>query len=154
MSYTTLSLANDRFTIVRTVAGVIAADNSTLSEVNIPVASALNCVGFDTILVRPVITAGTNPAVVIEPLFYDEFAVSGARWQRLILSPTAGAVPAGDDAIPTTCALGNGQMEEIQTFGFKHVFLRIASVVNPALTSNLVLLAYPGARSARWMRGV
>ncbi len=154
MSYETLTLQNDAWTIVRTKVGVIAADSATLTDANIAPAVALNCKGFDSILVRPVITGGVSPSVVIEPLFYDANAADGARWQRVILSPTPGMVPAGTDAIPTTCALGNGQVEEISTHGFAKVYLRVVSVNNPGSTTNLVLLAYPGARSTRWMKGV
>lgn len=153
-TYTTLSLKPDAWTKVRTIAGVIAADSATLTDANISPDLALNCKGFDSIFVRPLITAGTNPSVVLEPLFYDALAADGARWQRIILSPTPGAAPAGVDAVPTTCALGNGQVEEISTYGFAKVFLRIASVINATLTSNLIILAYPGRRNERWMKGV
>ena len=58
--------------LARTVTGVIAADNASLIDANYPIASGIDCTGFDTIFVGVEIAGGTAPTATIEALFRDD----------------------------------------------------------------------------------
>lgn len=141
MSYIVRSIprANTgRWTEVRSVAlsaGEIAADSATLTDANILPALGLNCNGFQSILVRPVITAGTNPSLTVEALFRDPDAADGARWHRVLLGAPAGVTPIGAPAAYVTPTLQNGQAAELQVFGHHLVYLRVTSVTNKTSTT-------------------
>ena len=141
---TTLALDSYRMTVVRTIAGVIAADNSTLTDVNYPIADALDCRGFDTIWVGVEITDGTSPTCTIEALFRDEGAADGARWQRVLLGAPDGVTPIGALASQTTPALAALQQCELRVDGWKQVYLRCTAVTNSGSTTAMKILARPG----------
>lgn len=137
--------------VARDIAGVIAADNSTLTDANIPAAGAIDCGGFDTILVSLEITAGTNPGATFEALFRDADAPDGERWKRILLGAAPG-VTATALAAPTTGALVAGQAAELRVFGHPAVFLRVTAVANATSTSNMKILVRGGAPRAKTRR--
>lgn len=133
----------DAFGVARDIAGTIAADSATLTDANIPPASAIDCGGFDTILVAVEITAGTNPTATIEPLFRDSEAPDGTRWVRPLLGAPPGVTLAAA-AGQSTGALANGQAFELRVFGHPKVFLRVSAVANATSTTNMKILVKPG----------
>jgi len=103
---------------------LIAAESSTLTDANFPVAQALDCAGFDTIWVGVEITAGTNPTMTIEVLVRDDDAADGARWKKLLVGSPDG-VTAAAAASQKTSALDGTSFAECKVYGRK-VMLRIA----------------------------
>lgn len=136
-------LSAAQFAEIRSISGVIAADNSTLTDANIPLAQAINCAGFDTIIVGPEIAAGTNPTATYEALFRDTDAADGSRWKRILLGAAPG-VTLGALASETTGALANGQMAELRVFGHSAVFVRCTAVANATSTTSQKILAIGG----------
>ncbi len=127
----------------RSATALIAADSATLSDANIPPASALDCSGLDSIFVGVEITGGTGPTMTIEPLFRDEGAADGSRWFRLMTGALDG-VTLGAAANKTTGALAsNADFAELRVFGQK-VFLRISAVANATSTTAWKILVMPG----------
>lgn len=140
------------FTIARSASALIAADSSTLTDANIPLASAIDCSGYDTILVGAEITGGTNPTMTVEPLFRDSEAADGSRWKRIQLGAPPG-VTATALATQNTGALAQiSDFVEIRVFGHPSVFLRISAVANAASTTAWQILVRPGAVRPRPMR--
>jgi len=133
------ALSNDAWTLVRSGAVAITADNATLSDANFPVASALNPQGFETIWVRVDITGGTNPLMTIEALFRDEDAADNSRWVR----------NRSATGVLVTPALAPGEAFEVTVDGWAKVFLRITAVANAGSTTAWKILARPGKRRAR-----
>lgn len=130
--------------VARSASAVIAADNATLTDVNIPVAQAIDCSQFDTIFVGAEITAGTNPTITVEALIRDEDAPDGSRWKRLQLGARPGVTLAAL-ANETTGALGsNSDLVELRVFGANQVFLRITAVANAGSTTAWKILAMGG----------
>lgn len=132
---------------LREATAIIAADSATLTDANFPVASAIDCTGFDTILVGVEITAGVSPSMTIEALFRDAEAPDGARWKRALLGSRPG-VTAGALANETTGALDGLSFVELRVFGAKQVFLRISAVANAAGTTAWKILGIPGQTRA------
>jgi hypothetical protein len=137
--------------ILRSIAGVIAADSGTLTDANIPPAGAIDCTGFDTLLVGVEIDAGSSPTMTIEALFYDPQAADGSRWHRLFLGAAPG-VTATALANETTGALASGAFAELRVFGAKQVFFRVTAITNAASTTASRILAMPG--QTRNVKGV
>lgn len=130
--------------VARSATAVIAADDATLTDANIPPAQALDCSGFDTILVGVEITAGTSPTITVEPLFRDADAADGSRWGRYLLGAAPG-VTLGALGSETTGALPpNTQWVEIRVFGHPAVFLRRSAVTNATNTTAWKILVRPG----------
>lgn len=129
-------------TLVRAIAGVIAADNVSLIDANYPVASALNCTGFQTIWLGVEIAAGTNPTSTLEVLVRDDDAADGSRWKRLNLAGTVQATP----------ALSNGQFAEVRVEG-RTVFVRVTAVGAATSTTSQNILAFPGQPRAAGPNG-
>jgi hypothetical protein len=145
MSRSSGALRTGETVIARSATAVIAADNSTLTDANIPAAEAIDCTGLDTILVGVEITAGTNPTMTIEALLRDADAADGSRWGRYLLGAAPG-VTLGALASETTGALAsNTQWAELRVFGHPAVFLRITAVTNSGSTTAWKILARPGA---------
>ena len=63
---------------MRSASAIIAADNSTLTDTNIPPEDAINCRGLETVWVRVDVTNGTNPTMTLEALFRDPDAADGS----------------------------------------------------------------------------
>lgn len=126
--------------VARSAAAVIAAESATLTDANFPVAQALNCTGFDTILVGVEITGGTNPTMTIEALVRDGEAADGARWKRM----TAGLTFEGTPAVGDTGALDGTAFVELAVFGARAVMLRIKAVTNATSTTAWKILVLPG----------
>lgn len=144
MARKTGQLRTGETTVVRSASAIIAADSATLTDANFPVAQALDCTGFDTILVGVEITAGTNPSMTLEALFRDADAADGSRWGRMLLGAAPG-VTATALANETTAALAsNVAWCELRVFGHPSVMLRITAVANAASTTAWKILARPG----------
>lgn len=126
--------------IARSASAVIAAESATLSDANFPVAQALNCYGFDTVLVGVEITAGTAPTMTIEALVRDGEAADGSRWKRM----TAGLAFEGTPAVGDTGALDGTAFVELPVFGSKAVMFRIKAVTNAANTTAWKILVLGG----------
>ena len=132
----------------RDEAATIAADNSTLSDANYPVAKAINCKGFDTILVGAEIVGGASPTITFEALFRDAEAADGSRWKRFLLGAKDGITAAASPAAEDTGALGNNSdFAELRVYGHELVFLRAKAVANAAGTTAWKCLVMPGRRS-------
>ncbi len=136
MAYSTSTLTDGEWTIAREATAVIAADNATLTDVNIPVAQAIDCRGLESIFVTVAITAGSSPGMTIEALFRDGNAADGSRWVR---------VYAGSAVVATT-SLTPGVSQEITVHGHSSVFLRVTAVANATSTTAWKILARPGQR--------
>lgn len=131
---------------VRATSAVIAADSATLTDANIPPASALDCTGYDTIFVSCDITAGSSPTLTVEPLFRDADAADGSRWRRLRVGVPEG-VTLASAAIQSTGAMApQADMVEIKVFGHRQVFLRVSAVANAGSTTAWSILVMPGRR--------
>lgn len=132
---------------LRSIAGVIAADSTTLTDANIPPAQAIDCSGLDTVLVAVEIAAGTNPTATIEALLYDENAADGSRWKRMLLGAAPG-VTATSLANETTGALAYTtnalNFAELRVFGHSKVFFRVSAVTNATSTTSMKILGIPG----------
>lgn len=131
----------------RETSGVIAADNSTLTDANIDPTLAIDCGGWDTILVSLEITGGTNPGATFEALFRDAEAPNGERWKRILLGAAPG-VTLTALAAPTTGALVAGQAAELRVFGHPLVFLRVTAVANATSTTAMKILVRGGTPRA------
>lgn len=138
-----LGLNSTEIAILRQATAVIAADNSTLTDANIPLAQAMDCSGYDTIFVGVEITGGASPSMTIEALFRDVDAPDGSRWKRLLLGAPPGVTP-GAAANETTAALDGTSFYELRVFGAKSVFLRVTAVANAAGTTAWKILGMPG----------
>lgn len=145
----TLSLSS--VTAVRTISGVIAADNPTLTDANIPPAQALDCSGYETIWVGVEISGGTSPAAAIEVLVRDADAVDGSRWKKLLVGSPDG-VTLGSAASQKTPALDGTAFYEVRVAGRSNVFLRVDAVTNATNTTAMKILAIPGKARASWPR--
>jgi hypothetical protein len=137
------ALVTGEVATLRSASAALAADSATLTDANFPVAGAIDCSGFDSILVGVEITAGTNPTETIVALFRDAEAADGARWKRLLLGAAPG-VTATALANETTGALTGTSFAELRVFGAKQVFLRIAAVANESSTTAWKILGMPG----------
>ncbi len=131
-------------TILRAATAVIAADSATLTDANIAPSSAVDCSGYDTILLGVEITGGSSPTMTLEALFYDPNAADGSRWSRILLGAAPG-VTLGSLAAETTPALAsNSQFAELRVFGHSKVFPRITAVTNSGSTTAWAILGRPG----------
>lgn len=130
--------------VARLATALIAAESATLSDANFPVAQALNCEGFDTILVGVDITAGSAPTMTIEALIRDGEAADGSRWKRLLLGAKDGITTLGAVAAEDTGALDGTSFVELRVFGAKQVMLRIKAVANAASTTAWKILVVGG----------
>lgn len=148
MARPTAGFSNSQLGALRTVSGVIAADNASLVDANYAAASAIDCRGFDTIFVGVEITAGSSPTATIEALFRDGDAPDGSRWKRIIVGAAPG-VTATALANPTTGALDGTSLAELRVYGNRAVFLRITAVTNSGSTTAITILGMPGQ-----MRGI
>lgn len=131
-----LNNASSQVTLARSISGVIAADSATLTDANFPVASALDCTGFQSIFVGVEIAGGAAPTATVEALIRDADAADGSRWKRIATTPSA-------PAVQTTGALPSGEFMELRVDG-RLVFLRVSAVTNSGSTTNLNILAFPG----------
>ncbi len=138
------SLRTGETTVARSATAVIAADSATLTDANIPAAQALDCSGFDTILVGVEITAGTSPTMTIEALFRDADAADGSRWGRLLLGAPPGVTATALANETTTALAPNANFVELRVFGHPSVFLRTTAVANATNTTAWKILVRPG----------
>jgi hypothetical protein len=136
-------LVESEVTELRSAAAAIAADNATLTDANIPPASAFSSQEFDSVLLSAEITGGASPSFTLELLLRDLEAPDGQRWKRLALAKRFG----GDDSTPqTTVTLDGTKFVEVLTYGAELIFPRITSVTNAGGTTAWKILARPGAR--------
>ena len=132
------------WTKARSATAIIAADNATLSDANYPTAvdpttgGPIDCTGWDTIIVKVNITAGTGPTMTLEALFRDGQAADQARWARRVN---------GSGAITTPAIASDASEAELSVDGWPLVFLRISAVANATSTTAWKIFARPGRRS-------
>lgn len=143
------TLSTSAFTLVRSISGVIAADSTTLTDANIPPASALDCRGYETIFVCVEITGGSSPTATLEVLIRDPDATDGSRWKRILVGSPDGVTP-GAAASQKTSALDGTSLYEVRVFGHEKVFLRVDAVTNSGSTTAMKILAIPGKTRASW----
>lgn len=129
--------------IVRAGAAIIAADNATLTDANIPVAGAFNASGLDTVFIGVEIDAGSSPTMTIEFLFRDANAADGSRWKRLLQGARPGVTLAALTA-EDSGALDGTKLVEMRCWGYGLVFPRITAVANAGSTTGWRILAMPG----------
>lgn len=127
-------------TVLRSGAAAIAADSATLTDANIDPDEAVDCTGYDTILVGVEITGGSSPTMTIEALLRDGEAADGSRWKRM----TAGLTFEGTPAVGDTGALDGTAFVELAVFGAKEVFFRVKAVTNTGSTTAWKILGFPG----------
>lgn len=136
--------------VAREATGVIAADNASLTDANIPLAGAIDCSGYDTIFVGVEIVAGSSPTMTVEPLFRDTDGPDGFRWRRRLVGAPPGITVAGSLASQSTGALApGGGLVELRVDGSPAVFLRTSAVANATSTTSWKILVSPGAVRAR-----
>lgn len=147
MARKTNALFTGEVTELRSISGAIAADSATLTDANIPPASAISCEGLDTVLIAVEVTGGTNPTATIEALFYDENADDGSRWRRMLFGAPPG-VTATALANETTGALAYTtnalNFAELRVMGHSKVFFRVSAVTNSGSTTAMKILGMPG----------
>lgn len=142
-----LQLVQGEIATVRSASAAIAADSATLTDANYPVASGLNCRGYETIFVGVEITAGSSPTATLAPLFRDGEAADGQRWKKLLVGAADGVslVAAASVASQVTTALAPGlTMHELRVYGHPLVYLQISAVANESGTTAWKILAMPG----------
>jgi len=131
--------------VARSGTGAIAADNTTLSDANIPPASGVDCYLYDTVFIGVEITGGSSPTMTIEPLFRDSTdAADGARWFRVVCGATDGVTPASAANLTTGALASNVNFAEIKVFGSRNVFFRVTAVANATNTTAWKILVFPG----------
>lgn len=134
-------------TELRAVTALLAADNTTLTDANIPPASAIDCSGLDTVLIGVEVTGAPTATITVEALFYDAEAADGARWRRLLLGAPPGVTLAAL-ANETSGALGVAanaiNLVELRVFGHSKVFFRVSAVANPAGSTAWKIIGMPG----------
>lgn len=135
-------LSASQLCTARSATAAIAAESTTLTDANFPLAQALDCQGFQTIWVGVEITAGTNPTMAIEVLVRDDDAADGARWKRLLVGSPDG-VTAASAASAKTPALDGTSLFEVRVEGRK-VMLRVDAVTNSGSTTSWKILAMGG----------
>ncbi len=140
-----------QWALVRSTSGVIAADSTTFTDANFPVASAFDATGYDSVFLCCEIDAGTNPTLTVELMYRDPDALDGQRWKKLLLGVQPGVTAAAAAAI-TSGALTPGvgstviaTVVELRTYGHSLVFPRITAVANATSTTAARILALPGA---------
>lgn len=139
-------LRRDAPGIARSASAAIAAENASLTDSNYPVAQALQCQGFDTILVGVEITGGSSPTMTIEALVRDAEAADGLRWKRII----SGIAYEGTPSAADTGALDGTAFAELPVYGASSVMLRVKAVANSGSTTAWKILVLPGrARNTR-----
>jgi hypothetical protein len=136
------ALSRTKLAAVRTVSGAIVADSSTLTDTNIPPASAVDCRGYQTVWLGVEITGGASPTAAIEVLVRDADAADGARWKKLLVGSPDG-VTATAAASQKTPALDGTSLYEVRVEG-RLVFLRIDAVTNSGGTTAISILAMGG----------
>jgi hypothetical protein len=149
---TTTALSMTGLCVAREISGVIAADNSTLTDANIDPDAAINCAGFETIWAGVEVTGGSSPTVTLEPLFYDPSAADGSRWWRSYVGAASGITAIAAPVAQVTPALGAGQMVELRVDGHPQVYLRRTAVANSGSTTAMRILVRPGKQLPRVLR--
>ena len=138
-------LGKDSVTLARpAIGGVIAADTATLTDANYPVASAIDCTGYETVLVKCAVTGNAAATMAIEALFRDSNAADGSRWPRRVNA---------SGAIVTAALLTDVQEQELTVDGHDLVFFRVTAVTNSAGTTTASIYVRGGKRSRARARG-
>lgn len=141
------TLAYGQWTKARYKAAAIAADGTTYTDANFPAVlgphasdgtGAIDCTGFETILLKVSITAGSSPTMTLEALFRDADAADGSRWVRRVN---------GSGAITTPALAPDLQEAELYVDGCPIVFPRITAVANSGSTTAWAIYVRPGKRS-------
>lgn len=139
MARLTDALAVRQWTEVRSISGAIAADSTTLTDANFPTSIGYDCTGFETVIVKVEVAAGTNPTMTIEALFRDADAADGLRWTRRVNSAgtplTTGALPANAEC-------------ELTVDGHSLVCFRVTAVTNSGSTTSSKVIVRPGKRAS------
>lgn len=131
----------------RTIGGIIAAESASLIDANYPVANAIQCRGFETLLVGVEIVAGASPTATIEAIFRDADAADGQRWKRLLLGAPDGITAIAAFASEDTGALATGaSLVPIRVYGHPMVYLRVKAVTNATSTTSMKILVMGGKR--------
>lgn len=133
-------------TVVRELApGVIAVDNTDLHDVNIDPTIAVNCAGWDSLMVGVEIDGGSAPTMTVEALFRDPGAPDGARWKRMLHGARPGVTLAAL-AAEDTGVLDGTKLVELRTHGHSLVYFRVSAVANPTSTTGARILVMPSSR--------
>lgn len=137
-------------TVLRSIAGVIAADSATLSDANYPAVAGvltggIDCSGFESVFIGVEVTVPGTSTMTIEALFFDPDGAVDQKLSRLMLGAEPG-VTAGALASETTGALPGveSQYAEIRVFGHPQVFFRVTAVANSGSTTAAKILGRPG----------
>ncbi len=144
------SLRTGETTVARSIAGLIAVDNTTLSDANYPsvagvLTGAIDCTGYDSIFVGTEVAVPGTSTMTIEALFFDPDGATDQKLSRLMLGAEPG-VTVGALASETTGALPGveSQYAELRVFGHPQVFLRVTAVANTTSTTSCKILVRPG----------
>lgn len=137
------SLSATQLAVARSATAAIAADNTTLTDANIPPAQALDCSGFQTVWLGVEITGGSSPTMALEVLVRDGDAADGARWKKLLVGSPDG-VTAASAASAKTPALDGTSLFEVRVEGRSSVFFRVDAVTNSGSTTAWKILAMGG----------
>lgn len=132
-------------TVVRELTGAIAADSGTLTDANIDPTKAVDCSGWDSLLVGVEIDGGTAPTMQVEALFRDSAAPDGLRWKRLLQGARNG-VTLTALAAEDTGVLDGTKMVELRLHGHSAVFFRVMAVANATSTTGSRIIVMPAGR--------
>lgn len=131
-------------------ATVLAIDNAVLSDANYPAVAgkltgALDCSGFNTILVAVEVDVPGTSTAVVEALFYDPDGAVDQKFSRALLGAAPGVTAAALAAEKTPALPGNAsQYAELRVYGHPQVFLRVDTVANTGATTGYKILVRPG----------
>jgi hypothetical protein len=129
---------------------VLAIDNATLSDANYPAVSgkltgAIDCTGYDTIMVGLEVDVPGTSTGIIEALFFDPDGAVDQKLSRDMLGAAPGVTATALAAEKTPALPGvASQYAELRVHGHPQVFLRMDTVANTVATTGYKILVRPG----------
>lgn len=140
-----------RWTQVRAIAGSpiavdpIGAAPNLFVDASYPLSAAVDCTGWETVLVGIEIDAGTNPTAVLEMLWRDDDATTdGQRWKQLLQGALEGVTLAAQAAQVTSALTTGGPPQEMRVLGNPFIFPRFKTLGGTGTPTALRILMLPG----------
>lgn len=138
-SFASANRGASRPSVVRSITGALAAESTTRTVAQFPVALGFGCGGLESLLVGIEIGSGSG-TVTLEPLILD---AAGALWLQVYAGAAPGITLVAAPARLVTPALSPGQLVEVPVWGQKVLFRVDATTGSPV---DLQVIAFPGRR--------